>query len=109
MKGRGLSKYLSWLLRHWAIKEGYTMDCHGYVPVDELLKKMTTTLDEIKETVDTNDKKRFDLIEKDGKLYIRAVQGHSIPLEDPDITLVTDPNEIPMVIHGTNKKGIPAY
>lgn len=109
MKGTGLSKYLSYILRHGAIKEGYEMDEKGFVCIDEFLKRCTTTFDEIKQIVDTDNKKRFELIEKENKWkqnkwYIRAAQGHSIDLPEPGLKIVKDPSEIPIVVHGTNSK-----
>lgn len=104
MKARGVSKYLSYLLRHGAIKEGYSIDSQGFVSVNEITKKMTTTFDEVKEIVETDDKKRFEIVEKNHQWYIRAVQGHSIELDDPGLVLVLDPSEIPTVVHGTNHK-----
>ena len=42
MGGRGLSKYLSFVLRHGAIKEGYEIDKQGYVSINAIIKKMKT-------------------------------------------------------------------
>jgi 2'-phosphotransferase len=79
-----LSKFLSYVLRHGAAKEGIEMGSDGYVKIDDILEKpklkkqWKTTLDHIKVVVNSNDKKRFELKEIDGVLMIRAVQGHSI-------------------------------
>lgn len=67
----------------------------GYVPLNEILAKPKfkgVTVDEIKyvsqlhssqltlirHIVETNDKKRFALLEEGNVLYIRANQGHTI-------------------------------
>ena len=77
MKGKGkdrrrygnedtdISKAMSWLLRHGAVKEKVTIDSSGYVPLEELIQYMRgkghKNIDEnvIRKIVDTNDKKRF--------------------------------------------------
>jgi len=100
-----ISKYLTQILRHRATKMGYNIDASGYVPIDEIIKKRNDiTFEKIQEIVDTNDKKRFELEKRLNGWYIRAVQGHSIPTINPDLYLVTDPSEIPVVVHGTNRK-----
>ena len=99
------SRYLSALLRHRAINQGYEIDSRGFVPVDQIIKKCNNiTFDTIKQIVDSNDKKRFELEQRNDKWYIRAVQGHSMPGIDPDLVLINDPSEIPIVVHGTYHK-----
>jgi 2'-phosphotransferase len=81
------------------------MDSKGFINVDEILKKCNNiNFDQIKQIVDTNNKKRFELENRSDGWYIRAVQGHTIQGIDPDLQLVTDANEIPIVVHGTNIK-----
>lgn len=36
------------------------------------------TFEIVKKVVDENDKKRFELKEKEGQMFIRATQGHSM-------------------------------
>jgi len=104
----GFSKYLSFLLRHGAIKKGYTMDLQGFVSIEELMSKNEITLDEIKEIVAKDSKKRFMLVERESRWFIKAAQGHSIKIEDPDLVLITDAKDIPVVVHGTNKNAYKA-
>lgn len=55
----------------------------GYVKVSDLLshaKFKGVTLVQIQEVVAANDKKRYALSEEDGCLWIRANQGHSLPV-----------------------------
>ena len=76
-----LSKYLSFVLRHGAQKEGIAIRPDGFCFVKDILDKPKAkkfTLDHIKQVVEDNDKKRFELTEIEGVLMIRAVQGHSI-------------------------------
>ena len=111
------SRYLSALLRHRALDQGYAIDSRGFVSVDQIIKKCNNitpcgidlartkvTYDTIKQIVDSNDKKRFELEEHDDGWYIRAVQGHSMPGINPDLVLINDPSEIPIVVHGTYYK-----
>lgn len=73
------------ILRHDAVKLGLIMDSAGFISLDDILsmrKFNKISIDDIKKIVETNNKKRFELIEtfsKSGaiKYYIRAVQGHS--------------------------------
>lgn len=107
------SKSLSWILRHGAIKEGLSMDSSGYVKVSDLLqhpKFASYTLEDINFVVLNNNKKRFALKEDQGELYIRATQGHSINVlytqtvsDESLLTPITNPENYPIVIHGTYK------
>ena len=61
-----LSKALSYLLRHAAVKEKLTIDSNGYTPLKELLshnrlKTHKCTVDDIHRIVKENDKQRFHL------------------------------------------------
>jgi len=108
-----MSKYLSYLLRHGAVKEGLDIDKEGFVKVTELLeflvnnKSDIATMEQIKQIVDTDQKKRFLLINKENNFYIRASQGHSIVtvMEDAMVPII-DPNQYPEVIHGTFRKNL---
>ena len=79
-----MSKLLSYMLRHGAQNEGLTIDSEGFVLVKELLahpKFKHVTFDELKDLVDNNDKKRYEICKKDGdfcNFYIRCVWGHTI-------------------------------
>lgn len=95
-----VSKFLSFVLRHQPDAAGIALDANGWVPVDQLIdgaKKNGNafTIDELKEVVATNDKKRFAFSD-DGKL-IRASQGHSIDV-DLDYKPAVPP---PTLYHGT--------
>ena len=102
-----LSKSLSWLLRHAVVKEGLQFQADGYVFVDDVLKHRTFankyTIDDVRQCVEINEKKRFGLKtdEVTGKEMIRAHQGHSIEEANIEMREITDPNEFPVVVHGT--------
>ncbi len=67
------SKKLSWLLRHAGPSEGLEMDPAGWVPVAQVLSRLSMSPSRLQEIVRTNNKRRLQMI--DGK--IRACQGHS--------------------------------
>lgn len=87
------SRFLSLILRHQPWKAGIILDKNGWVDIEELLEKTETTIDELNEIVETNDKKRFT-IEGD---KIRAAQGHSVSV-DLDLKAVRPPD---VLYHGT--------
>lgn len=106
-KYEGMSKFLSYLLRHHPETLDLKMDKAGWVSVEELMLKLNEnrevefTLDELKELVSTNAKQRFALEERWGKLYIRANQGHSIQDLKMGYKPVTPPD---ILYHGTGQK-----
>lgn len=67
------SKTLSWLLRHGAREAGVAMDAAGWVPVNQVLRYLRMTREELDEVVETNSKNRLEI--KNDR--VRAVQGHS--------------------------------
>lgn len=84
-----LSKALAYILRHGTIKEGLQVRPDGFVLLDDVLarpkvKKITMEngsspiFEDIYQIVNSNDKKRFEIAQKDDLWFIRAVQGHSI-------------------------------
>ncbi|MGW1223819.1 RNA 2'-phosphotransferase [Streptomyces sp. NPDC001515] len=93
-----VSKYLSKHLRHQPERIGITLDAHGWVAIDDLLKalarhRVPLTRAELDHVVATNDKRRF-AIEGD---RIRASQGHTV-----DVDLGLPPAEPPAYLyHGT--------
>ncbi|CAK62052.1 unnamed protein product (macronuclear) [Paramecium tetraurelia] len=102
-----LSKTMSYFLRHGALKEGIPIRQDGFVLVQDLLKqpsivKLKADLQSIRNVVDNNDKKRFELKEIDGQLYIRCVQGHTIEINEEELLQkIVDPQQFPVIVHGT--------
>lgn len=102
-----LSKGLSWLLRHGAVKNNLTVSVDGYIAVDDikcLSQFKDYGLDDFKYVTNTNDKKRFTMKEEGGKWYIRANQGHSGEVgskidQEELLKKLTEP--LDLVIHGT--------
>ncbi|XP_040184975.1 tRNA 2'-phosphotransferase 1 isoform X2 [Rana temporaria] len=99
-----LSKLLSYALRHGAVSMGLNMASDGFVPVSSLLSLpqfRPFSLNDIERIVGSNDKQRFTLRSSDpeGKLEIRANQGHSLQVEVELSPLGTELP--PQAIHGT--------
>lgn len=99
------SKFLSFVLRHRPESIGLTLDKQGWADVPDLLAKSAAagtaiTLDELRQIVAENDKKRFVL--SDDASRIRAAQGHSIDV-DLKLAVKTPP---PVLYHGTVGKFI---
>lgn len=99
-----LSKALSYILRHGALKEGLKIREDGFVKLEDVLRrprvkkiemptaesqgievveggpggKRSPALVDVQMEVESNEKKRFELRDENGEWWIRAVQGHSI-------------------------------
>ncbi|KAJ2937493.1 hypothetical protein O0L34_g17537 [Tuta absoluta] len=100
-----LSKTLTWLLRHSAKKEGLHISPEGYVPVDEILRhsriaQLKYKQEDIEKVVAEDKKQRFVLKKTEGRLFIKACQGHSVPLLKAEHTPITEPI-YDIVVHGT--------
>ncbi len=101
----GVSKLLSYVLRHHPSAFGLALDGAGWIGIDTLLAALAAhgraidreTLDRV---VATNDKRRFEV--RDGR--IRAAQGHSIPV-DLGLEALVPP---PLLYHGTIESSMPA-
>jgi putative RNA 2'-phosphotransferase len=93
-----ISKRCSYVLRHRPDIIDASVDDHGWMLVSELLMGLGIDRDCLDETVDKNDKQRFEYNEKGDK--IRARQGHSLP-----VVLDYEPLKPPDVLyHGTAYK-----
>lgn len=100
-----LSIYISRLLRHRPEELNLTMDCHGWVPVAELLEKINgagryrMTKEILDEIVRSDNKGRYRYSQDGTK--IKACQGHSIPWVEPELAY----GEPPAVLyHGTTEE-----
>ncbi len=105
-----ISKTMSWILRHGLHELNLVPDNNGRIQLKDLLdvkeiKKFNVSEEIIRNIVDTNDKKRFNLEEINGIWMIGANQGHSKDIGSQiDNTklmkLITEPYDL--CIHGTN-------
>lgn len=99
------SKFLSMVLRHHPERINIKLDNNGWASVNELLLNMQNTkyklsFEELKDIVDTNDKKRYIFNEDFTK--IRASQGHSIKI-DLGLESIEPPD---VLYHGTSTRFI---
>lgn len=105
-----ISKTMSWILRHGINELGLKIDNKGRIPLTELLnvkqiKKLNGTESTIRNIVETNNKKRFNLEEVDGIWLIGANQGHSKDIgskidNNQLMKIITKP--LDLCVHGTN-------
>ncbi|KAH8303007.1 hypothetical protein KR044_013182, partial [Drosophila immigrans] len=106
-----LSKQLTWLLRHGAQKEGFTIQPDGFVCVAEILQHprfgRQLSSAKLQELVDTDVKQRYTLRcnPQTGAEEIRANQGHSLAAVTSEACMeridnVTQLSET-AVVHGT--------
>lgn len=106
-KDTEISKCLSWLLRHGAIKEGLPMQPDGFVEVSALLnhktlKNKSVSLSDVERIVQYDQKQRYKMKTEQGVLKIKANQGHSIQeVNKLLMKKVMSLEEIPLVVHGT--------
>lgn len=116
MSDRELSMSMSYILRHGARKERVKMDDDGFVREDDLLKWLNKSLkgnytsDDLQKAVRLCPKQRFycemyqSAHDVSPMMYYRANQGHTISDVKIEMELVSDPNEIPVAVHGTYRK-----
>ncbi|TXT57532.1 MAG: putative RNA 2'-phosphotransferase [Candidatus Thorarchaeota archaeon] len=98
-----LSRYLSYLLRHHPEKADLEIDrLGGWVSVEKLLAHLNISLEDLKEIV-AKDKKRRYSFEGDKFERIRANQGHSVDV-DLELRKVIPPD---ILYHGTAFRHLP--
>lgn len=104
---KGISKYLSYVLRHNPESIDLVLDAQGWADIDILLAKcaaQNVLLDreDLHQLVAQNDKQRFAIDKANNK--IRANQGHSIRID-----AALEPEVPPAALyHGTAKQFLPA-
>ncbi|KAG5519329.1 hypothetical protein PMAC_001954 [Pneumocystis sp. 'macacae'] len=105
------SRKLSKVLRHSAPNYGLYMNIDGFVSVNALLSHSAfrgLTISQLKQVVAENNKSRFVLHTdpQTQELFIRAAQGHSIPLQD-DLLFerVVSKDQLPKTtVHATTRQ-----
>lgn len=101
-----ISKAMSYLLRHGAVKEKLAIDDQGYVKISDILshqrlKSFKTTREDLDRIVRDNDKKRFTVTDD----MICANQGHSLKTVNNDNLTPMSLDELTKlkIYHGTYK------
>ena len=97
-----LSIYLSYLLRHNPDELSLSMDCHGWVLIEELINRINQRgkyhiSGEVLQEVVANDKKGRYRFNQD-QTKIKACQGHSISWVEPELEYTVPPSTL---YHGT--------
>ena len=103
MNYEGISKFISLVLRHKPEAANLTVDKYGYAQVDELVAYLNKkyggfTVTDLDTIVETDDKQRYSYNNDHTK--IRAVQGHSIPVE----LMLVEQQPPELLYHGTSSK-----
>ncbi|XVF79871.1 hypothetical protein PTKIN_Ptkin15bG0025000 [Pterospermum kingtungense] len=113
-----LGRLLTRILRHMATELNLNMRSDGYVKVEDLLKLnlktfanvplRSHTVDDIKEAVRKDNKQRFNLLEENEELLIRANQGHTVTTVESESLLkqILSADEVPVCVHGTYKRNL---
>jgi len=104
---KGISKLLSYILRHSPETIGISLDENGWADVNELIAKFDLydrkiDFERLDYIVENNDKKRFAF--NDDKTKIRASQGHSIAVE----LNLNQAEPLAYLYHGTVEKFLSA-
>lgn len=83
------------------------MDTAGWISMPLMMANMRSkpTVAEIVTVIENNDKKRFELDTTTQPARVRAAQGHSIELEDLEMTRVHNSSQAPLAIHVTSDDG----
>lgn len=103
-----LSKSMIYALRHGASQMGLQMGTDGFLFVEDLLAHPqfhSYSLEDVERVVATNDKQRFKLCThpEDGRLQIRANQGHSVQVVDLELkpVMAGSPDCPAEAVHGS--------
>lgn len=102
---KGISKFLSFVLRHQPESIGLVLDEKGWADIDELMdksakRKVVFDRADLAYIAVNNNKQRFAIDEDSNR--IRANQGHSIAI-DADLATVVPPQ---ILYHGTAQQNL---
>ena len=95
IKRNKISKTLSYILRHGALKYNMDIDRYGYIKTDAILKLpqfKNVTLDDIFEIVYDDSRGRYTIKESLDTFYIKANHGHSILIPNSPIKKILNTN-----------------
>jgi len=103
-KKRKISKTLSYILRHGALKYRLEINEYGYIKIIDILNLQQfsgVSLDDIFEIVYDDSKGRYTIKQSQDIFYIKANQGHTIYIPNLELKSITNASDYPVVIHGT--------
>jgi len=112
-----ISKAMTQVLRHSAVKCGIHIRPDGYMTVEDLLKakdvrKLSASLEDVQRIVKESDKQRFSIALLDDVWWVRANQGHSmgnVIQNDLIFEQLALGSDLPTVcVHGTYLKHWPS-
>lgn len=100
---QNIGKFISLILRHKPETIGLHIDEYGWANTEELIKGIKLTyknfdMSVLEAIVQTDNKQRYSFSED--KKFIRANQGHSIPV-NVELEELTD---VPILYHGTSSR-----
>ena len=101
-----VSKRLSVVLRHDKGEFQLRFDEMALVPLDDVLRlpimyKKHIDRQQVLSAIHYNDKKRFRVVEKDGRTFVGASQGHSFNIDPERVHTHTRTEDMPDLVHAT--------
>lgn len=102
-----ISKALSYLLRHGALKEGLPIQADGFINLNSILshsemRRRDVQMSDIQRVVQNNNKNRFTLLREGDAWKIKANQGHSLKeVSELSLTKLGAAEITFDVVHGT--------
>lgn len=84
------------------------MDAAGFVPLPVLLRELRSpgvSEAAVRSIVAADSKGRYQLDDSTSPPRIRAVQGHSVQLAEPELRPVSSADEVPLALHVTSQEG----
>ena len=104
LKRNKISKTLSYILRHGAIKYNIDIDKYGYIKTDDILNLAQfkeLTLDDIFEIVYNDSRGRYTIKESLDTFYVKANHGHSILMPNHGMKDISDSDKYKIVTYNT--------
>ena len=102
IKRNKISKTLSYILRHGALKYNIDIDRYGYIKTNDILKLSqfrNVTLDDIFEIVYDDSRGRYTIKESLDTFYIKANHGHSIIIPNSPVKEILNTNSYKILSH----------
>ena len=102
-----VSKRLSVVLRHDKGEFQLRFDDRALVPLDDVLNlpimyKQHIDRQQVLSAIHHNDKKRFRVVEQDGRTFVGANQGHSFGIDPERVHTRVQQKDMPSLVHATH-------